>query len=210
MPMKNILITSGPTHEPLDPVRYLTNSSSGEMGYCLAQACRKKGARVTVVTGPTKYQFPKTIHVVPVVTALEMSKAVKRCFPKADVLIAAAAVSDYRAAKPAKSKIKKSSRPLTMKLVKNPDILKEAGDRKKKTKSSRLLLVGFALETNRLEASAKKKLKEKNLDLIIGNDPGTFTGGFIKPLWIEKCGRVKKFSKMRKAALAQKIAEFVI
>lgn len=133
-PLKNkkILITAGPTREYLDPVRFLSNDSSGEMGLTVAEALSRYGADVTVVLGPTSFKIPASVRIVRVVTAMDMSVVVKKLLPDQDVFIATAAVSDYRFEKSSPQKIKKSTLSLSFRLVKNPDILKEAGEWKRK------------------------------------------------------------------------------
>lgn len=204
-----VLITAGPTREPMDPVRYLTNASSGAMGFAVAEAFQKAGANVTVVSGPSTQNLPKKVRILPVTTALEMSNAVKRNLVKSDVFVATAAVCDFRFAKSSPQKLKKGSRSTwTVGLVRNPDILEEAGRWKKKLRRSRPVLVGFALETNRILFYMAQKLKEKNLDLIVGNSPASFAGPRITPLWLEEGARVKKFPRMTKKALATKIVSW--
>src|SRR5574341_852631 len=160
-----ILVTAGPTHEPIDPVRYLTNRSSGKMGYAIAQEASDRGAQTILVSGPTALTAPRGVEVIQVETALQMSTAVLDHLPKTTVVIKAAAVSDYRLSKPSKSKLKKSETLHTLELVPNPDILKEIGAQK-----GARIVVGFAAETGDLLRQAERKLKEKNLDLIVAND----------------------------------------
>ena len=177
---RRVLITSGPTHEPIDPIRYFTNASTGAMGFALAKAASQEGARVTVVTGPTALTPPRGVSVVGVVTALEMRKAVLARCGRADVVIGAAAVSDWRVAKVAARKIKRSARPLKLTLIPNPDIIREVSRRRRK--GSRQVVVGFALETQGWRESALLKLKRKGLDLIVANGPenlGSKTAGAL-------------------------------
>jgi phosphopantothenoylcysteine synthetase/decarboxylase len=171
------LITAGGTREYIDPVRFISNASSGKMGCALAQAALTKGHKVTLIT---TVDFPKLktknsrLKTVKVETTSEMFKAVKKYFPLYDCLIMAAAVADYTPVKKSKIKIKKSKMNLVLKLKPTIDILKWAGSQKLKTKNLKLktkILVGFALEDKNLKASAEKKLKEKNLDMIIANKP---------------------------------------
>ncbi len=161
-----VLITAGPTREPLDPVRYLTNRSSGKMGYALAAAFADAGHHVLLVSGPTDIDIPPGIDFVPVETASEMHDAVRRHLFRMDAAIFAAAVADYRPATVAGEKIKKSGEELVLKLVRNPDILGEARDKM----NFEGILVGFAAETENLEANARDKLKRKRCDLIVAND----------------------------------------
>lgn len=161
---KTVLITAGPTREYIDPVRFISNASSGKMGYALAQEAKRLGARVILVSGPTNLNPPRGVRFIPVISALQMKKQVDKVFPKADYVISTAAVSDYRPAKKSKKKIKKTSKYLNLKLIQNPDILESLGRKKTKQK-----LIGFALETGNIVREARKKLKQKNLDLIFAN-----------------------------------------
>jgi phosphopantothenoylcysteine decarboxylase/phosphopantothenate--cysteine ligase len=170
---ERVLVTAGPTVEDVDPVRFVSNRSTGRMGYRLAEAARDRGARVTLVSGPTSLAAPAGVLVVSVRSALEMQRAVEEHAAEATVVVAAAAVSDYRPAAPLPSKQKKTGRDVTLELVANPDILKALGERK----GSRLL-VGFAAETDDLLANARAKLEAKNLDLIVANEVGSEGTGF--------------------------------
>lgn len=160
-----ILITAGGTREYIDPVRFISNASSGRMGYALARAARRAGHKVTLITAPTGRRPPDGIKLVEVETAAHMFEAVKKHFKKFDCLIMAAAVADYTPSRPAKMKIKKSGKSLTLKLKPTADILKWAGKHKKKNQ----IIVGFALEDKDIRSRAEKKLKEKNLEMIIAN-----------------------------------------
>jgi len=160
------LITAGGTREYIDPVRFISNASSGEMGYALADAALKAGHRVTLISA-SDLQPPVGIDFVGVDSAAEMFAAVKKFFAKCDCLIMAAAVADYTPVCPAKTKIKRQAKALTIKLKPTADILKWAGKHKKKSQ----ILVGFALEDKNIRTRAEKKLKEKNLDMIIANTP---------------------------------------
>jgi len=162
---QNVVVTAGPTREPLDPVRFLSNRSSGKMGYALAEAACYRGAEVTLISGPSNLKPPFGCKIIKVETALEMRKAVMNCFSEADVVIKAAAVSDYRPVKKEEKKIKKGAASLELLLVKNPDILEELGRMK-----TNQILVGFAAETEKVREYAAEKLKEKNLDLIVANE----------------------------------------
>ena len=163
---KKILITSGRTKENIDPVRYLSNNSSGKMGYSLAKAATDLGAEVTLISGPTDLKVPNGLrNFISVESALEMYEKVKEYFEDTDIFIACAAVADYRAKEYKKEKIKKSDSDLVIELVRNPDILLEMSKKKEKQ-----LLVGFAAETNDIRENALKKLKKKNLDIIVANN----------------------------------------
>ena len=162
----HFLITAGGTREYIDPVRFISNASSGRMGYALARAALKAGHKVTLISA-SDLQPPVGVDFVSVDSAAEMFEAVKKFFSKCDCLIMAAAVADYTVARPAKSKIKKTRENLIIKLKPTTDILKWATKHKKKNQ----MIVGFALEEKNLRANAEKKLKEKNLDMIIANTP---------------------------------------
>ena len=168
---KKILITAGPTREAIDPIRYLTNRSSGSMGYALAESAARAGAEVTLVSGPVQLSLSGAIRKVVVNSALEMEAMVMSLVDGNDIFISAAAVSDYRPDAISLEKIKKTAMPLTLKLVRNPDILAEVARLEKPP-----FTVGFAAETQELLENAKNKLKEKNLDMIIANQVGHNSG----------------------------------
>ncbi|MEG6511378.1 bifunctional phosphopantothenoylcysteine decarboxylase/phosphopantothenate--cysteine ligase CoaBC [Desulforamulus ruminis] len=169
-----VLVTAGPTREPLDPVRYLTNRSSGKMGYALARAAAQRGARVVLVSGPTGLTPPPEVQLVPVETAQEMYEQVLQYGSGAAVVIKAAAVADYRPLQLSDQKIKKKDTQLTVQLTQNPDILAELGRRKAQGQ----ILVGFAAETCNLQKNALDKLHRKNLDLLVANDVTLPGAGF--------------------------------
>ncbi len=170
---ERLLITAGPNQEPIDPVRFITNRSSGKMGYALARAAARRGAAVTLVAGPTSLPPPAKTRVVAVRTAEEMRAAVLERFADATAVVMAAAVSDYSPVQVAPKKLKKTADALRLELKRNPDILEELG-RKKDGR----LLVGFAAETDNVIANAEKKLREKNLDMIVANDVAAEGSGF--------------------------------
>ena len=170
---KRVLITAGPTVEAIDPVRFITNRSSGKMGYALARAALRRGAQVTLVSGPTNLKPPALADVVQVQTAREMHQAALQAFPQADIVIAAAAVGDYRPLEAAPSKMKKTGDTITIVLQENPDILKDLGSKK-----AGQILVGFAAESDDLLENAKKKLESKHLDFIVANDVTKAGAGF--------------------------------
>ncbi len=161
----HILITAGPTREKIDPVRFISNRSTGKMGYAIARCGIALGHKVTLISGPTALTPPDGVEFVPVESAAEMADAVHRLAPNADMLIMSAAVADYRPAHPVDSKMKKQSGPLFLELERTEDILAAVG----KNKRSDQLLVGFAAETEDLEAHALDKLKRKNLNWIVAN-----------------------------------------
>lgn len=166
---RRVLITSGPTREPLDPIRFLTNASTGRMGWALAAEAKRLGASVCIVTGPCALEPLPGVEIVPVVTALEMRREVLERSRSADVVVGAAAVSDWRFARTARHKIKRKPGAVSLTLVPNPDIIKDAARRRRPGQ----VFVGFALETRRAEAYARKKLREKGLDLIVANGPAS-------------------------------------
>ena len=170
---RTILITAGPTREELDPVRYISNYSSGKMGYALARAARRRGAEVILISGPTALAQPDGVRVVMVTSAVEMQSEVMARAGVCDVVVKAAAVADYRPLRRNGTKIKKKAGPATLELIKNPDILAELGGM-----ARRPFLVGFAAETDALAENAVRKLKEKNLDIIVANDVSQADAGF--------------------------------
>jgi phosphopantothenoylcysteine decarboxylase/phosphopantothenate--cysteine ligase len=172
------LITAGGTREYIDPVRFISNASSGRMGYALARAAVKAGHEVTLITAPTALKPPAGAQVICVESAAEMFEAVKEQFPRCDCLIMAAAVSDYTPARPSKTKLKKQANTLTLELKPTQDILQWAGKHKSGPRATRhgpRLLVGFALEDRDLRANAERKLREKNLDMIVANALGAIS-----------------------------------
>ena len=202
----NIVITAGPTREPLDPVRYITNYSSGKMGYAIAEAAANLGANVTLISGPVSLSTPNHVNRIDVETANEMHQHAIAFAPKADIFIACAAVADYRSATIAEQKMKKQDdkSALTLTLVKNPDIVASVAA----LQESRPFVVGFAAETTNVEAYALKKLTSKNLDLICANDVSNANSGFnvdqnaVTLYW--KNGK-HAFPIMSKQALAQQL-----
>ena len=172
---KKILITAGATRERLDPVRFITNDSSGKMGFAIAEAARDRGAEVTVIRGSVTAEIPAGVRMIPIESALELYDAMMQEAPEQDVIIQAAAVSDYRPAEQKDRKIKKESgSDLTLILTENPDIAKAVGEQKKPGQT----LVGFAAETDNLRKNAKSKLEKKKLDMIVANDVTKPGAGF--------------------------------
>lgn len=169
-----ILVTAGPTEESIDPVRYITNHSSGKMGYNIAKICMLRGASVTLVTGPTSLSYPPFIEIIPVTTAREMYEAVTSKSDSMDIIIKAAAVADYRPAHVADDKIKKSDSSMAIELEKTDDILKYLGTHKKEGQ----FLCGFSMETENMLENSRKKLKKKNLDMIVANNLKVSGAGF--------------------------------
>ena len=162
---ERVLVTAGPTREPFDPVRFITNYSTGKMGYALAIAARNRGAAVTLISGPSTLPVPSGVDFIPVSSAVEMRDAVMQHFPVATIIIKSAAVADFRPSTQSAEKIKKKGRVLTVTLERNPDILAEIGQRK-----GGRILIGFAMESEDLVENARAKLTTKNLDLIVAND----------------------------------------
>ncbi|NPV52520.1 MAG: bifunctional phosphopantothenoylcysteine decarboxylase/phosphopantothenate--cysteine ligase CoaBC [Firmicutes bacterium] len=203
-----VLITAGPTQEALDPVRYITNRSSGKMGYALAQAARDRGARVCLISGPTCLPEPGGVDFVRVRSAQEMFEAVMARFEGSDVVIKAAAVADYRPARVSEQKIKKGDGPLVLELERTPDILGELGRRK-----GGRLLVGFAAETRDVVESARDKLARKNLDMIIANDVSKEDAGFNAETnavtIIKKDGSIEEVPLLPKRQVAERVLDAV-
>jgi phosphopantothenoylcysteine decarboxylase/phosphopantothenate--cysteine ligase len=207
---EKILITGGPTQEPIDPVRFITNRSSGKMGYALAKMARRRGAEVILVSGPTSLPLPRRdMKGVWVRTAEEMRKAVFKNLEGSSVVIKAAAVSDFRPKVMSQKKIKKGDSNSTLTLERTKDILEELGKRK-----GNRILVGFAAETENLMANAKKKLQEKNLDFIVVNDvahPGSgFAGDTNQVKILYSSGQVKDLPLMTKEEVSQYILDDVV
>ena len=170
---KKILVTAGPCREPLDPVRYISNRSSGKMGFALAEAASEMGAEVTLISGPTDLPVPTGMECVRVETTHEMYEAISKRFARTDCVIMAAAPADFEPAKTFPHKIKKNAKGLSLELKPTVDILRTLGEKKKHQ-----LLIGFALETENGVANARKKLKEKNLDMIVLNSANDPQSGF--------------------------------
>ena len=206
---KTVLLTAGPTQEDLDPVRFLTNRSSGKMGYAVAEAAAQRGAKVILISGPTALETPAGVTRIDVRTAAEMLNAVQRHFAEATTAIFTAAVADYRPAEAAAHKIKKTGGEFTLRLEPNPDILatvaRKKGDR---------LIVGFAAETDRVAENARKKLQEKDADLIVANDVTAAGAGFdvdtnVVTLFARD-GRDLALPKLTKREVADRILDEVV
>src|SRR5271163_4243614 len=206
---ETILVTAGPTCEDLDPVRFLTNRSSGKMGYAVAEAAAGRGAKVSLITGPTALETPAGVDRVDVRTAAEMHRAVTDRFPDSSIAILAAAVADYRPVEKHSEKIKKSVESLTISLTPTADILAEVA----KTKGERLI-VGFAAETDHVAENARKKLAAKNADLIVANDVTAEGAGFDTDTNIvtlfARDGRDLALPKLSKNEVAQRILDEVV
>jgi phosphopantothenoylcysteine decarboxylase/phosphopantothenate--cysteine ligase len=212
LPLKgvNALVNAGPTHEPIDPVRFVGNRSSGKMGIALAESLSRKGARVTLILGPTHLKpLEKSITVVHVETSAEMFDATIAAFDHVQIAVCSAAVADYRPKDVSVEKIKKKEQHLDLRLEKTKDILEELG-RRKKTQ----ILIGFALETTDLENYAREKLKKKNLDMIVANPANEQGSGFMsdtnKAMLIDRHNKITNFELQSKASLAEAIVEQII
>lgn len=206
---ETILITAGPTCEDLDPVRYLTNRSSGKMGYAVAETAARRGAKVSLVSGPVNLETPDGVERVPVRTAEEMRRAVVERLPESTIAIFAAAVADYRPAQMQTEKMKRNKAPLTIHLEPTPDILAEAAQ----TKGDRLI-VGFAAETDHVAENARKKLAAKKADLIVANDVTAEGAGFDHDTNIvtlfSRDGRDLALPKLSKGEVAQRILDEIV
>jgi phosphopantothenoylcysteine decarboxylase/phosphopantothenate--cysteine ligase len=204
-----VLVTAGPTREPIDPVRYLSNRSSGKMGYAIAQASQRRGARTVLVSGPTALPAPEGVEFIPVTTAAEMRQGVLAHWPEATVAIKAAAVADFRPRREAAQKIRKASGILTMELEPTQDILAELGSDK-----GNRILVGFAAETEGMLASARGKLDSKQLDLIVANDVSDPTIGFDSDYntvtILGKDGTERPLPRLQKNEVANEILNEVV
>jgi len=203
---KHIVVTAGGTQEPIDPVRYLSNRSSGKMGYALAEAARDRGAKVTLVTAPASLPEPAGVDVVKVSTAQEMLRAVEKVTPQADALVMAAAVADYRPTKAAKDKIKKGETGLTVKLECTPDILGSV--------KGNFIKVGFAAESSNLVENAKQKLKQKGLNFIVANDITANDSGFgadtNRVTIIDRKGKIDSLPLLAKREVAERVLDRVV
>ena len=199
-----VVVSAGPTREPLDRVRFLTSASTGRMGFAVAEACRRAGHEVVLVAGPTDLPPPRGVKVVRVTTALEMRAAVLAAFRRADALVMTAAVSDYRPARPRRGKWKKGPARLSLPLVRNPDILAEAARRK-----GRRLCVGFAVEVEDALPNARAKLRRKSLDALCLCGPAAFGADAADYRVLLPDGTVRSLPGVSKSALARWIAGFV-
>ena len=209
---KRLVITAGSTREPLDPVRFLGNRSSGKMGYALAQAAIDLGARATLVSGPTALKLPVGCARRDVERASEMLEVVLDAIDEADALIMAAAVADYRPERTAKAKIKKAGRDLTLRLVRTADILERVAAGRAEGRGPRLV-VGFAAETEDLVANAREKMGRKGLDLVVANDVSAADSGFEvdtnRVVLLDRDGNVEELPLLPKAEVAERILSWV-
>lgn len=198
------VVTAGPTREFIDPVRFLSNPSTGRMGFAVARAARAAGHEVTLIAGPVALKTPRGVRRVDVVSAHDMLKAVRTVIARADALVMTAAVADWRPARRAARKLKKSEMSDTLKLVRNPDILK--------TVRGPRVRVGFAAETGAPAAESVRKCREKGLDLVVGNDVTARGSGFgtttNRVTFVTPDGRVQRLPLMSKLAVARRIVSF--
>ena len=208
---KRVLVTAGPTREPIDPVRYISNRSSGKMGYAIAEAARRRGAQVTLISGPTALPAPAGVEMVRITTAQEMFDAVTKAGPAHQIVIKAAAVADFSPAEPADRKIKKKSDEdlLNLSLRKNPDILASLT-----SLQPRPYIVAFAAETDSVEKNAREKLERKGADMIVANDVADTSIGFDSDqnevLLISRDGASSRLAKAPKQVIANRILDAVI
>ncbi len=206
---EKVLVTAGPTREPFDPVRFISNYSSGKMGYAIAAMARRRGAEVTLVSGPCSLEAPRGVKCIPVNSAIDMRNAVVENMPDSSIIIKAAAVADYRPAQASASKIKKKKGPLSMELERNPDIIEEVG----RSKGDRIL-VGFAMETDNLIENARGKLAAKNMDMIVANDLSRPDAGFQADTNLVKIidaeGSIDELPLMDKTEVANRILDKVV
>ncbi|MEP5612008.1 MAG: bifunctional phosphopantothenoylcysteine decarboxylase/phosphopantothenate--cysteine ligase CoaBC [Cyclobacteriaceae bacterium] len=205
---KKVIITSGPTHEAIDPVRFIGNHSSGKMGVALSDAFRNAGADVLVISGPSQYT-PENVELISVQSAEEMLAETEKRYAACDIAVFAAAVADYRPANPSQEKIKKKENSLEISLLKNPDIAYELGKKKKGQ-----FTIGFALETNKEATHAKEKLEKKNFDLIVLNSLNDSGAGFQKDTnkvtFFDKNNKEVKFELKSKKEVAADIVDYTI
>ncbi|MDL2295752.1 bifunctional phosphopantothenoylcysteine decarboxylase/phosphopantothenate--cysteine ligase CoaBC [Lachnospiraceae bacterium OttesenSCG-928-E19] len=205
---KKVLITAGPTQETIDPVRYITNHSSGKMGYSLAKLCMLHGAQVTLVTGETNLEPPRFVEVIPVKSAKEMFEAVKSKSEEMDVIIKAAAVADYRPAHVSDEKMKKKDSEMSIELERTDDILKYLGEHKKDGQ----ILCGFSMETQNMVENSKRKLTEKKLDMIVANNLKEKGAGFgvdTNKVTIITEDEITELDLMSKDLVAEKIIDII-
>ena len=199
---KKVLVTAGPTQEPVDPVRFITNHSTGKMGYAIAENCMRRGAEVTLVSGPVQIAPPLCVRVIPVVTAADMASAVKECYQEQDIIIKTAAVADYRPAHPADEKVKKKDDKSVMELERTEDILAYLGAHRKDGQ----FICGFSMETENMLENSRAKLAKKNVDMIVANNLKVAGAGFgtdtnvVTIITKDDCRQLELMSKAEVAA----------
>ena len=207
---KTVLVTAGPTHEAIDPVRVISNSSSGKMGYAVASAARRRGAEVILISGPTSLPVPSGVRFISIKSASDMRREILKEVERADVIVMTAAVSDFTPENYSDKKIKKEdTEGITIKLKKNPDILSEISHQPSAISHQRIV-VGFALETDDMIKNAKEKLKEKNLDFIVANSVNGFGSDQNKVTIIDKKGNLYDIPQMSKDGVAEIILDKVV
>jgi phosphopantothenoylcysteine decarboxylase/phosphopantothenate--cysteine ligase len=202
---RRVIVTAGPTREPFDPVRYISNYSSGKMGYAMASASAGFGANVTLISGPANLAVPPGVNALSVETASEMLAELRKISADADFLFMVAAVADFKPASFQKQKIKRTAQPLKIPMEPNPDILKSLGDSRPR------VIVGFALETENLEAQAYQKLRDKKVDLIVANNPlekgAEFGSDYNRVTLVGRGGKPLRLARMNKFDIAVRIIE---
>lgn len=206
---KKVLVTAGPTQEPVDPVRFITNHSTGKMGYAIAENCMRRGAEVTLVSGPVQIASPLCVRVIPVVTAADMASAVKECYKEQDIIIKTAAVADYRPAHPADEKVKKKDAESVLELERTEDILAYLGAHRRDGQ----FICGFSMETENMLENSRAKLAKKNVDMIVANNLKVAGAGFgtdTNVVTIITKDDNRQIERMSKAAVAASIVDEIL
>lgn len=206
---KKVLVTAGPTQEPVDPVRFITNHSTGKMGYAIAENCMRRGAEVTLVSGPVQIAPPLCVRVIPVVTAADMASAVKECYKEQDIIIKTAAVADYRPAHPADEKVKKKDAESVLELERTEDILAYLGAHRRDGQ----FICGFSMETENMLENSRAKLAKKNVDMIVANNLKVAGAGFgtdTNVVTIITKDDNTQLERMSKAAVAASIVDEIL
>ena len=206
---KKVLVTAGPTQEPVDPVRFITNHSTGKMGYAIAENCMRRGAEVTLVSGPVQIASPLCVRVIPVVTAADMASAVKECYKEQDIIIKTAAVADYRPAHPADEKVKKKDAESVLELERTEDILAYLGAHRRDGQ----FICGFSMETENMLENSRAKLARKNVDMIVANNLKVAGAGFgtdTNVVTIITKDDNRQLERMSKAAVAASIVDEIL
>ena len=202
---ERVLVTAGPTREAIDPVRYISNRSSGAMGFAVARAAKNRGAKVVLVSGPSCLSTPPGITRVDVTSAAEMAKACSKFYPKSTIVVMAAAVADYAPVKASRAKLKKGAQRITIELTRTTDVLRQMGSKKRSR-----FLVGFALETERMEENARKKLKDKKLDMVVANTPAGIDADLSEVTIIGLDGSKEAVGPSPKREVAERILDNVV
>ena len=206
---KKVLVTAGPTQEPVDPVRFITNHSTGKMGYAIAENCMRRGAEVTLVSGPVQIASPLCVRLIPVVTAADMASAVKECYKEQDIIIKTAAVADYRPAHPADEKVKKKDAESVLELERTEDILAYLGEHRRDGQ----FICGFSMETENMLENSRAKLAKKNVDMIVANNLKVAGAGFgtdTNVVTIITKDDNRQLERMSKAAVAASIVDEIL